>query len=88
MNSGEKVIGAFNRTGFDRNLFKHEGTPEVNKMIINHFVLTNMQFEGGWYLESCCLPFSIITLIEESDKSKFPTAAWFDYSQLKNNKNP
>ncbi len=125
MNSRERVLGAFNRTGFDRIPVKHEGTPEVNKMIMDHFGLTNMEqllqlvgddfryvepiyigkelrhfpdgsiegywgehykyteFEGGRYLESCYLPFANITSVEELDKSQFPTAAWFDYSTIK-----
>jgi uroporphyrinogen decarboxylase len=125
MNSRERVLGAFNRTGFDRIPVKHEGTPEVNKMIMDHFGLTNMEqllqlvgddfryvepiyigkelrhfadgsiegywgehykyteFEGGRYLESCYLPFANITSVEELDKSQFPTAAWFDYSTIR-----
>lgn len=42
MNSRERVFGAFNRTGFDRIPVKHEGTPEVNHLIMLHFGLTNM----------------------------------------------
>jgi len=30
MNSRERVMGAANRTGYDRIPIKHEGTPEVN----------------------------------------------------------
>jgi uroporphyrinogen decarboxylase len=43
MNSRERVLGAFNRTGYDRIPVKHEGTPEVNQMIMDHFGLTNME---------------------------------------------
>lgn len=43
MNSRERVLGAFNRTGYDRIPVKHEGTPEINQMIMNHFGLTNME---------------------------------------------
>lgn len=42
MNSRERVFGAFNRTGFDRIPVKHEGTPEVNHLIMQHFGLKNM----------------------------------------------
>ncbi len=43
MNSRERVIGAFNRTGYDRIPVKHEGTPEINQMIMDHFGLKNME---------------------------------------------
>ena len=43
MNSKERVIGAFNKTGYDRIPVKHEGTPEVNQMIMDHFGLNNME---------------------------------------------
>lgn len=43
MNSRERVLGAFNQTGYDRIPVKHEGTPEINQMIIDHFGLTNME---------------------------------------------
>jgi uroporphyrinogen decarboxylase len=43
MNSRDRVSGAFNRTGFDRIPVKHEGTPEINQLIMNHFGLTNME---------------------------------------------
>ena len=43
MNSRERVLGAFNRTGYDRIPVKHEGTPEINQMIMEHFGLTNME---------------------------------------------
>lgn len=42
MNSRERVLSAFNRTGYDRIPVKHEGTPEVNHLIMEHFGLTNM----------------------------------------------
>ncbi len=41
MNSRERVLGAFNRTGYDRIPVKHEGTPEINQMIMDHFGLKN-----------------------------------------------
>ena len=37
MNSRERVLGAFNRTGYDRIPVKHEGTPEINQMIMDHY---------------------------------------------------
>lgn len=43
MNSKERVFGAFNRTGYDRIPVKHEGTPEINQMIMDHFGLKNME---------------------------------------------
>jgi uroporphyrinogen decarboxylase len=43
MNSRERVLGAFNHTGYDRIPVKHEGTPEINQMIMDHFGLNNME---------------------------------------------
>ena len=43
MNSIERILGAINRTGFDRIPVKHEGTPEINKMIMDLFGLKNME---------------------------------------------
>ena len=43
MNSRERVLGAFNRTGYDRIPVKHEGTPEINQMIMDHYGLSNME---------------------------------------------
>ncbi len=43
MNSRQRVLGAFNRTGYDRIPVKHEGTPEINQMIMDHFGLNNME---------------------------------------------
>ena len=43
MNSKERVLGAFNRTGYDRIPVKHEGTPEINQMIMDHYGLNNME---------------------------------------------
>ena len=43
MTSRERVLSAFNRKGYDRIPVKHEGTPEINQMIMNHFGLTNME---------------------------------------------
>ncbi len=43
MNSRQRVLSALNRTGYDRIPVKHEGTPEVNQMIMGHFGLTNME---------------------------------------------
>lgn len=42
MNSRERVLNAFNRQGYDRIPVKHEGTPEINHLIMKHFGLTNM----------------------------------------------
>ena len=43
MNSRERVLGAFNRTGYDRIPVKHEGTPEINQMIMDYYGLKNME---------------------------------------------
>jgi len=43
MNSRERVLSAFERRGYDRIPVKHEGTPEVNRMIMDHFGLKNME---------------------------------------------
>lgn len=43
MTSRERVLDAFNRKGYDRIPVKHEGTPEINQMIMDHFGLTNME---------------------------------------------
>jgi len=42
MNSRERVISSVNRTGYDRIPVKHEGTPEINRLIMDHFGLNNM----------------------------------------------
>jgi len=43
MNSRERVLSTFERRGYDRIPIKHEGTPEVNKMLMDHFGLRNME---------------------------------------------
>lgn len=43
MNSRERVLGAFNRTGYDRIPVKHEGTPEINQMIMDYYGLKNTE---------------------------------------------
>lgn len=43
MNSRDRVFGALNRTGYDRIPVKHEGTPEVNRMLMEHFGLVNQE---------------------------------------------
>ena len=43
MTSRERVFSAFNRTGYDRIPVKHEATPEVNRMLLDHFGLKNME---------------------------------------------
>jgi len=42
MTPRERVLAACKRTGYDRIPVKHEGTPEINKMIMDHFGITNM----------------------------------------------
>jgi len=41
MNSRARVLSALDRTGYDRIPVKHEGTPEVNRMLMDHFGLAN-----------------------------------------------
>ncbi len=43
MTHRERVLGAFDRSGYDRIPVKHEGTPEVNKTLMQHFGLANME---------------------------------------------
>lgn len=43
MNSRERVLSAYNLTGYDRIPVKHEATPEVNDMLMRHFGLRNME---------------------------------------------
>jgi uroporphyrinogen decarboxylase len=43
MNSRERVLNAVNRKGYDRIPVKHEGTPEINHIIMEHFGLKNME---------------------------------------------
>ena len=43
MNSRQRVLSAFDRRGYDRIPVKHEGTPEVNRMLMDHFGLKNME---------------------------------------------
>ena len=43
MNSRERVLSAFNRSGYDRMPVKHEGTPEINQMIMHYYGLKNME---------------------------------------------
>jgi len=43
MNSRERVLNALNRQGYDRIPVKHEGTSEINHMLMDHFGLSNME---------------------------------------------
>ena len=43
MNSRERVLSSLRRQGYDRIPIKHEGTPEVNKKLMQHFGLSNME---------------------------------------------
>ncbi len=43
MTSRDRVISAMARRGYDRIPVKHEGTPEVNRMIMDHFGLKTME---------------------------------------------
>jgi len=43
MNSRERALNAFERRGYDRIPVKHEGTPEVNQMLMDHYGLKNME---------------------------------------------
>lgn len=42
MTSRERVINTFMKKGYDRIPVKHEGTPEINHMLMNYFGLKNM----------------------------------------------
>ncbi len=46
MTHRDRVLGALTRSGYDRIPVKHEGTPEVNQMLMSHFGLSNRS--------SCC----------------------------------
>ncbi|MFH1738691.1 MAG: uroporphyrinogen decarboxylase family protein [bacterium] len=43
MTSRERVLNAMERRGYDRIPIKHEGTPEINHMLMEHFGLKNME---------------------------------------------
>jgi uroporphyrinogen decarboxylase len=43
MTHRQRVLGALEKTGYDRIPIKHEATPEVNKMLMGHFGLRNME---------------------------------------------
>jgi uroporphyrinogen decarboxylase len=43
MNHRQRVLGALGKTGYDRIPIKHEATPEVNKLLMEHFGLRNME---------------------------------------------
>jgi uroporphyrinogen decarboxylase len=43
MTSRERVLSAFERKGYDRIPVKHEGTPEINQMLMQHFGLTTLE---------------------------------------------
>ncbi len=43
MNSRERVLSAFSGKGYDRIPVKHEGTPEINQMMMDYFGLDNME---------------------------------------------
>jgi uroporphyrinogen decarboxylase len=43
LTSRERVINALERKGYDRIPVKHEGTPEINQMLMQHFGLTTME---------------------------------------------
>jgi uroporphyrinogen decarboxylase len=43
MTHRERVLCCFDRAGYDRIPVKHEGTPEVNQMLMQHFGLSNLE---------------------------------------------
>lgn len=43
---------------------------------------TYVQFEGGRYLESVYQPYAGVLELKDLDRSHFPSADWFDYSQV------
>lgn len=125
MTSRERVLNAYYKNGYDRIPVKHEGTPEINKLLMEHFGLKNIEqllrvigddfryveaiyrgpelktypdgsFEGYWgerynyvqfangrYMESVYQPFAGVSELEKLDRSHFPSADWFDYSNIK-----
>ena len=40
------------------------------------------EFEGGKYLEASYLPYEDVETLDELDRSHFPSAGWFDYSNI------
>ena len=124
MSSRERVLNACGRKGYDRIPIKHEGTPEINQIIKDHFGLKNdeqmlivlgddfryvepeykgpelktfpdgsiegyfgerykyIQFEGGRYPEPVYQPFAGIEELKDLDRSHFPHADLFDYSNV------
>jgi len=43
MNSRERVLNAYHRRGCDRIPVKHEATPEVNRLLMDYFGLSNLE---------------------------------------------
>lgn len=43
MNSRQRVLGAFDRGGCHRIPVKHEGTPEMNRVLMQRFGLSNLE---------------------------------------------
>ena len=43
MNSRERALSAFSGKGYDRIPVKHEDTPEIDQMMMDHFGLDNMK---------------------------------------------
>jgi uroporphyrinogen decarboxylase len=43
LTSRERVLHAYERRGYDRTPVKHEATPEVNRLLMDHFGLANME---------------------------------------------
>lgn len=125
MTSHQRVMGAVNRTGYDRIPVKHEGTPEIDQLLMDYFDLDNheqllrvlgsdfryvepvyigpklhtfpdgsiegyfgerykyKEFDGGKYLQASYLPYAGIETLNELDRSRFPSADWFDYSTIR-----
>jgi len=44
---------------------------------------TYTQYEGGQYLEATYLPFAGVDRLADLDRSRFPSADWFDYSTIR-----
>ena len=62
MKSRERVLSTLDRKGYDRIPVKHEGTPEINQMLMTHFNISNMeQLIGLWAMISDTLsPFILV----------------------------
>ena len=125
MKSIERFQSAMNYRGYDRPPTTHYGTPEIDKLLMDHFGVdatlalleklgddfrgvdaryvgpqlrtfedgtweglwgeryTNYQFGEGTYPEAVYLPFKDVTDAARLKDFRFPSADWYDYSNLR-----